>query len=247
MDPYLEGPLWPDFHNALAAKIRQQLMPALRPRYTARLGVYVVEDPDPEADVGIFYPDVGVLRAHDALFAAPRTVSGDAAVNAAFTPAAMAIPALLPVPWQIPVVEIHDTAGNTLVTCLEILSPVNKREPGFQAYRGKRQRLIQAGVHLLEIDLLRRGLRAVHHAQVPATPYLTALTRANTGKTEVWPIRLDERLPVIPVPLRSPDADVPLDLQAALTAVYDEAAYDLSIDYQRSPVVPLDASESSRN
>jgi hypothetical protein len=37
MDPYLEGHLWPDVHHALAAKIRQQLTPMLRPRYLARL------------------------------------------------------------------------------------------------------------------------------------------------------------------------------------------------------------------
>jgi hypothetical protein len=40
MDPYLEGYLWPDVHNALAAKIRQKLTPLLRPRYTARLNIY---------------------------------------------------------------------------------------------------------------------------------------------------------------------------------------------------------------
>jgi len=34
MDPYLEGYLWVDVHNALASKIRQQLVPKLRPRYT---------------------------------------------------------------------------------------------------------------------------------------------------------------------------------------------------------------------
>lgn len=61
MDPYLEGYLWPDVHNALANKIRQQLTPLLRPRYTARLNIYVVEDTAPESDVGIMYPDVGVM------------------------------------------------------------------------------------------------------------------------------------------------------------------------------------------
>ena len=44
MDPYLEGYLWPDVHHALAAKIRQQLTPLLRPRYTARLTIYEAVD-----------------------------------------------------------------------------------------------------------------------------------------------------------------------------------------------------------
>lgn len=62
MDPYLEGYLWPDVHNALANKIRQQLTPKLRPRYAARLEVYVVEDNFPESEIGILYPDVEVMQ-----------------------------------------------------------------------------------------------------------------------------------------------------------------------------------------
>lgn len=47
MDPYLEGYLWPDLHAALAARIRQQLTPQLRPRSTARLEIFLTEDPNP--------------------------------------------------------------------------------------------------------------------------------------------------------------------------------------------------------
>jgi hypothetical protein len=54
MDPYLEGYLWPDVHQALASKMRQQLTPLVRPRYTVRLGVYVVEDRTPESEIGIY-------------------------------------------------------------------------------------------------------------------------------------------------------------------------------------------------
>jgi len=39
--------------------------------------------------------------------------------------------------------------------------------------------------------------------------------------------------------LRPPDAEVCLDLPLALTSIYDEAAYDLSIDYSQSPPPPL--------
>ena len=39
MVPYLEGYLWPDVHQALAGKIRQQLTPLVRPRYAVRLGI----------------------------------------------------------------------------------------------------------------------------------------------------------------------------------------------------------------
>lgn len=61
MDPYLEGHLWPDVHAAIASKIRQQLVPKLRPRYAARLEIYVTEDSSPDEDIGILYPDVQVM------------------------------------------------------------------------------------------------------------------------------------------------------------------------------------------
>ncbi|OWY67755.1 hypothetical protein B7486_29585 [cyanobacterium TDX16] len=45
-------------------------------------------------------------------------------------------------------------------------------------------------------------------------------------------LKLPDRLPVIPVPLRQPNPDIPLDLATVLNAISDEAAYDLSIDYR---------------
>jgi hypothetical protein len=67
---------------------------------------------------------------------------------------------------------------------------------------------------------------------------VVTLTRAQTGKIEVWPVRLQDTLPTVPVPLRAPDPDVPLELSAALATIYDEAAYDLSIDYSAPPPPP---------
>ena len=42
---------------------------------------------------------------------------------------------------------------------------------------------------------------------------------------EFWPISLRERLPVIPIPVRVPDPDARLDLQAVLDRIYDDAGY----------------------
>jgi hypothetical protein len=57
---------------------------------------------------------------------------------------------------------------------------------------------------------------------------------------------LQDNLPAVPVPLRSPDPDVPLELDAALATIYDEAAYDLSIDYSPTPPPPeLSAQEAA--
>lgn len=238
MDPYLEGYLWVDVHNALANKIRQQLAPKIQPGYTVRLEVYLMQDTAPESEIGILYPDVEVLRQKSTVSSSMRSLPSTETGNLLVTPAPLTLPLIAPVEVRIASVEIRDTASNTLVTSIEILSPVNKREPGIMPYRQKRQRLYNANVHLIEIDLLRRGTRPFAHPRLPAMPYLVTLTRAQAQEVEVWPIALPDPLPVIPVPLRPPDVDVPLDLAAALRDIYDEAFYNLSIDYRQSPPKP---------
>jgi hypothetical protein len=150
----------------------------------------------------------------------------------------LTIPILSPVEVRLVTVEIRDVAADTLVTAIEILSPINKTGEGLAAYQRKRQRLYRAGVHLIEIDLIRRGTRPVPHPRIPPVPYLVVLTRAQAVAMEVWPMRLRDSLPVVPIPLRPPDADVELDLQAALATVYETAAYELSIDYGAPPPPP---------
>ncbi|MBM3223646.1 MAG: DUF4058 family protein [Candidatus Tectomicrobia bacterium] len=237
MDPYLEGYLWPDVHQALASKLRQQLAPVLRPRYTARLAVSVVEDSAPEHEIGIMYPDVEVLEANREEAATPLT-PGEQTSHPGATPALLKLPVLMPVEVRLISIEIRDTAQHRLVTGIEILSPVNKREPGLTTYRQKRQRLSQAGVHLLELDLLRRGTRPLMHPRLPHSHYLITLLRQRARCIEVWPWSVQEPFPYIPVPLLPPDEDVILNLPAAFTAVYDEAAYDLSLDYTQPPPPP---------
>lgn len=231
MDPYLEGHLWPDVHHQLASELRRQLAPRLRPRYVARIEVTIVVDESPEAEVGILYPDVEVLRRSDA-------PEAQASAGAPALAAPLTLPLLAPVEMRVPTVEVRDTAGDALVTAIEIISPINKREPQLAAYRRKRERLRGAGVHLLEIDLLRRGTRPVMHPRLPASEYLVVLTRAGASSLEAWPIGLRDPLPVVPVPLRAPDPDAWVDLGGALRTVYDEAGYDLSIDYAAPPPPP---------
>ncbi|NET35652.1 MAG: DUF4058 family protein [Cyanothece sp. SIO1E1] len=249
MDPYLEGYLWPDVHNALANKIRQQLTPKLRPRYAARLEIYVVEDRFPESEIGILYPDVEVMRLRQRQETATDVIPTTASTTAgavAITPAPLTLPVVQPISVRLASIEIRDTANNTLITCIEILSPVHKREPGLTTYRQKRQRLYQAGVHLLELDLLRRGTRPFGQPQMPAVAYAIALTRSQAGIMDVWPLILPDPLPVVPVPLHAPDPDIALDLPTAIQAIYDEAAYDLSVDYNEPPPPPALSAQDER-
>lgn len=65
------------------------------------------------------------------------------------------------------------------------------------------------------------------------------LSRADQRpRVEIWPVQLQDRLPVVPVPLREPDSDVPLDLGAALNEAYAEGQYDLRVDHCEPPPPP---------
>jgi hypothetical protein len=169
----------------------------------------------PEAEIGIMYPDVETVRSfRQSEVSTPPTI----------TPFSVSMP-LLEVEVPMASVEIRDMAQNQLVTCIEILSPINKREPGLSKYREKRRRLHEAGVHLLEIDLLRRGQRPFAHPRIPSTPYLISLTRTGSKFADIWAINLQDPLPVVSIPLRPPDSDVGLDLALAFTTIYERAAY----------------------
>jgi hypothetical protein len=62
--------------------------------------------------------------------------------------------------------------------------------------------------------------------------------RAGTQKTEAWAFNLPELLPVLPVPLAHPDADVQINLKQALDLIYERSMYQLSIDYAKDPPPP---------
>jgi hypothetical protein len=242
MDPYLEGYLWSDFHHRFATQISDQLADFLKPRYVARLTTRMVKDHIDPAELGIFYPDVEVVKPQQPQPAIDWALRlGQAAVA---VPPGLVLPAPIIIDVPIVSVEIQDARGGTLVTSIEILSPVNKREPGFTEYQLKRERVLGGGASLLELDFLRRGRRPVE-AKLPNEPFFIFLTRAKQGRLEVGPVSLRQPLPIVPVPLRKPDPDIPLDLATAFAVIYDRAVYDLSIDYRDKSDVPLSPDDAA--
>lgn len=153
---------------------------------------------------------------------------------------------VMPTPIRHYTVEIRDVAGRELVTAIEVLSPTNKRGKGRSEYLSKRRRLLLSDAHLIEIDLLRQGKRLPMQKPLPPAPYYILVSRAEERPiVDVWPIPLTARLPVVPVPLLPGDADVPLDLQLALTTVYDLCGYDLAVNYALPPEIPLPPPEAA--
>src|SRR5205085_12313221 len=94
-----------------------------------------------------------------------------------------------------------------LVTCIEVLSPSNKRPntEGWDLYLRKRQALLLGAANFVEIDLLRGGRRMPMLTAWPNSPYYALLCRRRRAPyCTAWRAGFRERLPVVPVPLDDP-------------------------------------------
>jgi Protein of unknown function (DUF4058) len=238
MDPYLETTYWMNTHQQLCSEIARQLAPKLRPRYVAMTSErFVLEEPE-EVMVTISrgLPDVGIT----ARSKGPNGATGSSVA------APLQLATIMPTSIPHVTVEIRDVKQKELVAAIEVLSPTNKRGDGRKEYLTKRRRMLLSTAHLLEIDFLRQGERVPMQQPLPSVPYFVLLSRSERRPiTEVWPITLADSLPVVPVPLLPGDADVTLDLQLALTTIYDLLAFDLNVDYSGPPEVPLSSDESA--
>lgn len=239
MDPYLEGSLWTCVHTQFSVELARQLIPKLGPRYLAfTTERFVMATPESVAvTTESIYPDVGVA---DAEF--PSSGGSQTAVATAPLRLATAMPEAVPHVT----VEIRDTANRQLVTAIEVLSPTNKRGDGRDEYLAKRHRLLRSTAHLVEIDLLRQGQRVPMVQPLPPASYFVFVSRVeDRPMTGVWPISLNQPLPIVPVPLLPGDADVQIDLQQVFTTMYDQFGYERAVNYSRPPEVPLRPRESA--
>ncbi|MFQ6102022.1 MAG: DUF4058 family protein [Anaerolineae bacterium] len=254
MDPYLEDPArWPDVHHSLITYIRNALQPQVRPRYHARIGerVYILQPPR------ALYPDV-LLVQRPLKEPAPvdvYTQAPEVAVTGVGEEEELDAPVVLtlsPVEHREPFIEIVHSTGDEVVTVIEVLSPANKTPgEGHRLYYRKQQEILNSAAHLIEIDLLAEGLHIVAiseegKASLPLHRYLVSVNRApDKYRFEVYPIPLQRRLPHFRVPLREPDPDVALDLQAVFMQCYDDGGYEDFVDYRQPPLVTLSPEEAA--
>jgi hypothetical protein len=143
------------------------------------------------------------------------------------------------------------------VTLIEIVSPSNKRPgPDRRAYQAKQQDVLASDANLIELDLLRSGRRLLPYPDLAAaiealSPHYLVLLNRCALRRDTWmdytlyPVRLPEPLPCIPVPLAGQDPDILLDVQVAVNRVYREGPYRRMIDYRREPDPPLDGKEAT--
>jgi hypothetical protein len=223
MNPYLEQKgLWLDFHQAFCTRLRDAIVPQVRPDYFVKLEEHLYIHEVGEAErVLAGRADVGVTRSSPA----PRSTVSTAATLEA--PLELMVPIATDVE-HVSYLEIRDRKDRTLVTVIELLSPSNK-QPGDdrEAFLVKRRQLLASDVHYVEIDLLRGGARMPVEPMTGCDYYYVLVGRAERRpRSGFWPLTLREPLPTIPVPVREPHPDARVDLQAILHELYDAAGYE---------------------
>jgi hypothetical protein len=232
MNPYFEQTaLWQDFHSEFLLALRHRLAPQITPSYIVQVQEHIyIHDLPPAPRHLVGHADVSVARQE-------RPSVGQAAIGVLEAPAEVQLP--VQDIERIPFLEIRDRQGRELVTVIELLSPSNKR-PGEDRdqYLAKRWKLLRSPAHFIEIDLL-RGWAPMPLENRPDCDYSVLVSRQERRPiAQFWPIRLRNRLPVIPIPLRAPDADAPVDLQEVLHSAYDGPCYEDYI-YAGLPDPPL--------
>jgi len=243
MDPYLENTgLWQGYHNALMTYACEAIQPVLPPNYVATIELRIYLERDGAADDTVSRPDLSLVKTGGRAGNGVEQGSGaeDESPGGGF--------------WiEVPQVEVREAylairraPGGEIVTSIELLSPSNKRPGrGGDLYRRKQAAVMEDGLNLVEIDLLRAGSHTAAVPQdslepLPRYDYLACVYRsAKPWHFQVFPWTVRERLPDIPVPLADGDADVPLALQQVHGRTFASGAFRKLLDYDREPPVPF--------
>ncbi len=235
MDPYLEDPaFWADFHATFIGAWREAIARKLPEPYEARLGEHVKLVQMPEEVIKLIYPDVAVTRPT----AKSRTPATAEVGTATLEPVTLRHELLEQV--RETHIEIRRRPDRGLVAVLELLSPWNKTGDGFAEYRVKRKSILQQQVHLVEVDLLLAGTRLPMRDPMPAGDYYALVTRAedrSVADAYAWTLR--QALPVLPVPLRKPDPDIQIDLQAVFQVAFERGQFVKALLYNQPPWAPM--------
>jgi hypothetical protein len=239
MNPYLEHPsVWHDFHERLIPALASQLGKLLLPEYLVRIDESVyVREPDDEGIRLVGRPDLFVKPSGHAN-GASRQESGTATLTA---PRVEPVEVILDITEEerLSYLKVIDRLSNDVITVIEVLSPTNKR-PGAdrRKYLEKRNDVLRSPAHLIEIDLLRGGVRPLYR-RPDATDYGVLVSRAGERpRAKYYSFSLPDPIPAIPVPLRGGEAEAELAIKAALDEVYQAAGYVYDI-YRHEPEPPL--------
>ncbi|HEX6984817.1 MAG TPA: DUF4058 family protein [Planctomycetaceae bacterium] len=238
MDPFIQGQIWLDFHNSFCIGLRNALAPKLLPRYVIQVDERLVLETD--AEPAVYFPDVAVKESSPT----PLGTAGEPVGGIALEPVVLTRKRFEPA--REVVLQVLDRNSRRVITVIELLSPWNKAPRGYEEYLLKRDDLLDAGINLLEIDLVRGGRRLPTVELLPRGDHFAFVSRGEEpGKVSVYAWRLRDPLPTLPVPLRIDDSHVTVALQPVFDRVYDESGYAHLLVYDVEPEPPLSESDAA--
>jgi hypothetical protein len=222
-----------NFIMCLAEMIRRQL-PA---KYDARTDerVYLTDrEEDREVQVK---PDVTVERWDD-LVQPSGELRSPVGAGAVIEPVTLRL--VLMDPMRDHFIEVRKLPTREVIAVVEVLSPWNKTGRGRVEYLDKRHEILCSKAHLIELDLLLAGRRLPVKGRLPPGDYFGFVSRGDRRPNcDVYAWSLRQTLPAIPIPLRSPHADIQIDLAAVFSSTYERAGYAPILPYQESPPVKI--------
>jgi Protein of unknown function (DUF4058) len=240
MDPYLEDPaFWPDFHHRFLDDWCDALAGQLPDNYEARLDESVnLVQMSPEV-IKLIYPDIAVTKA-------PRHSRSKPKAGGTLLLDPVTIPHEFLEEKPQARIEVLHRPDRRVIAILEMLSPFNKTGSGYDQYKAKRNTTLGQDVHLVELDLLVGGDRPSLRYELPAGDYFVYISRADRRfDCEVYAWTVRDKLPTIPVPLKSPDADIHIDLGKVFRTTYKRGRYARSLSYGKPPVMHLSAADAA--
>ena len=217
MNPYLErATAWESFHPGFIAAAQIHIASQLPHDYVIRIEnrLYIHESPIDRRFLG--HSDLGIAH---------PTISNGGVATIEAAPVQITILDAVDIE-RIGFLTIRDRDGNDLISVIELLSPTKKYSgPDREQYLGKRRELLRSRTHFVELDLLRGGPR-MPPEELPTCDYCAIVSRVETRpKAGVWPWRMRDPMPPVPIPLRAPHPDASLNLKLLIDQIYDGGRY----------------------
>ena len=240
MNPYLENhDLWSEVHHRLITAIAIAISPTLRPQYRVAIEKRTYRL-DTEDSLLIGIPDVAILSVKQAQ---KPSIRKTAIATLSTETENRAITVTLPLPLEIKegYLEIREVSTGKVVTIIEILSPTNKKtKEGRKSYLDKREKILQSDTNLVEIDLIRTGEKMPIVTRISDTDYRILIVRSyRFPSAQLFAFSVKQTIPNFPIPLQKGEEEIELNLQNLLLEIYEQAAFDLTLDYHIPPVPDL--------
>lgn len=244
MDPFLEvNPLWQEFHGWFIRELAR-----LNSRQARDVGCQIAVERnvyrrEPSGEM-VLIGEPGALVGPDLSVAGWDHSAFEG--NAVATAELKAIHRVQLDPDQMEIYKqdylvVRELGSFTrILAVVELLSFANKLGSYLPRYREKRMRMLGSLAHFMEIDFLRAGdnrSRQMFPELTPSPYFIIVARKTDQGREEAgYPIHLQDRLPIVGLPLGPGRPDLPLDLAAAFESAFDLCTQTARIDYRNEAV-----------